>query len=458
MTAAGGAASLLSGYPPRWARAQQPFAVPLSIPPVLAPKRTVDGVDHYEIVMRANDVPILGGPRTRIWGYGGRFPGPTIKVTKGRPVVVRQINRLKVPTTIHLHGGHVSPNHDGHPLDLIEPGARKDYHYPNEQSAATLWFHDHTVHRTSRNVYRGLAGLYMIEDPDERDLNLPRGNYDVPLIVQDRSFKNDNSLLFRNRHDNVVGDTYLVNGRPVPYFKVANRKYRFRILNASNSRNYTLGLSSGQPLVQIASDGGLLGAPATAASIPIWPAERVEVVVDFSVYPVGTSVTLQDLAGLNPMDAKPLVRFDVDRAEDDPSEVPTTLRTIDDLGPADAERNFQLQLDPEKNQWLINGKIFSPKRISARPKLGDVETWTFDNVSNLTHPMHIHLSMFRVLDRDGVPASGGESGWKDTVAVASNETVRVAVRFTTFTGTYVFHCHNLAHEDHGMMAQMRVAK
>lgn len=459
VTAAGGAASILSSYGMAGvASAQPPFSVPLRVPPILTPKRTVDGIDHYEIFMRRNDVRILEGKRTRIWGFNGRFPGPTIKVTKGKPVVVRQVNRLKVPTTIHLHGGNVSPRNDGHPLDLIEPGGRKDYHYPNEQNAATLWYHDHTHHVTSRNVYMGLAGLYIIEDPDERDLNLPRGKFDIPLVIQDRTFTKDNALLFRDRHDNVVGDTYLVNGCPVPFLKVANRKYRFRILNASNSRNYTIALDTGQPLIQIASDGGLLAGPVTANSIPLWPAERVEVVVDFSSYPVGTSVTLQDLFGLNPMDAKPIMRFDVDREEDDPSQLPTTLGSIDELGAADNERFFKLQSDANRGLWLINGKTFARRRIDARPKLGTIETWTFDNVSNLAHPMHLHLVMFKVLDRNGVPASGGESGWKDTVAVASNETVRVAMRFADHAGKYVFHCHNLAHGDHGMMAQMRVTK
>lgn len=423
---------------------------------MLKPKRRFPDHDLYELTMRPADVEILPGRRTRVWGFNGSFPGPTIRVEQGRPVVVRQVNHLSVPTATHLHGGYVSPKDDGHPMDLVEPGARKDYFYPNDQLTATLWYHDHTHHFTSRNVYRGLAGLYVIEDPGEADLNLPRDDFDVPLIIQDRSFRASGALKFSNRHDSVLGDTYLVNGRPAPFFEVANRKYRFRLLNASNSRNYTLALDSLQPLTQIGSDGGLLAAPHLTPTIPLWPAERAEIVVDFSIYPVGTSVTLVDRVGEDPTETVPIVRFDVVREEDDPSSLPASLRPVDRLAEGQVERQFELTLDPTVNQWLINGKAFSEDRIDVRPRLDDVEVWAFKNSSNMTHPMHIHLSMFQMLDRDGVPVTGGESGWKDTVRVESQETVRLAIKFIDFTGRYVFHCHNLAHEDHGMMAQLKV--
>jgi spore coat protein A, manganese oxidase len=460
MTAIGGAALALA---PRYVRAApfaapEPFAVPLAIPPVLKPSRMKDGRDLYTLTMRAADAQILSDKSTPIWGFNGRFPGPIIKVTKGEPVVVRQINHLKSGKTIHLHGGHVTSGNDGGPLDSIPPGAHKDYHYPNKQEAATLWFHDHTHHSTSRNVHKGLAGLYIIEDPDERDLNLPRGKYDIPLILQDRSFNNDGSFKFKDHKDEVLGDIYLVNGRPIPHFKVANRKYRFRILNASNSRGYNLGLDMPLPLTQIASDGGLLPGPVMQPSIPLWPGERAEIVIDFSTLPVGTSLTLQDQPEADPLGAKPIIRFDVDREEDDPSSLPTTLRPIEALPAADKERSFELRLDATTGDWLINGKTFSHHRVDARPKLGSVEVWTFNNISALTHPMHIHLVMFQVLDRNGVPAMGGETGWKDTVAVGSGEDVRVAMRFQDYGGKYVFHCHNLAHEDHGMMGLMKVVR
>jgi FtsP/CotA-like multicopper oxidase with cupredoxin domain len=407
--------------------------------------------------MRSAKVEIVPGTKTRVWGFNGEFPGPTIRVARGRPAVVRQINHLSVPSATHLHGGYVSPRDDGHPMDVVKPGDHKDYFYPNDQLTATLWYHDHTHRRTSRNVYRGLAGLYIIEDDNEAQLDLPRDDYDVPLILQDRSFGSDGSLKFEDHHDSVLGDTYLVNGRPTPFFEVANRKYRFRILNASNSRDYTLALDTLQPLNQIASDGGLLPAPFLTPAIPLWPAERAEIVIDFSIYPVGTSVTLVDRVGGDATATKPVIRFDVVRQEEDTSALPSSLRPIERLVEGDVQREFELTLDPATNLWLINGKTFSHGRIDARPVKDEVEVWTFRNSSNMTHPMHTHLSMFQILDRDGLPPPDGEAGWKDTVRVASQEVVRVAIKFIDFTGRYVFHCHNLAHEDHGMMGQIKVA-
>jgi FtsP/CotA-like multicopper oxidase with cupredoxin domain len=441
----------------RSAAAPAAFEQPLHIPPVLKPKRRLADHDVYELTMRPATVEIIPGTRTPIWGFNGQFPGPTIRVEKGRPAVVRQVNRLPSPVATHLHGGYVSPKDDGHPMDLVDAGDGKNYFYPNDQLSATLWYHDHTHRHTSRNVYRGLAGLYIIEDPDELALDLPKDEYDVPLIIQDRTFGADGSMKFADHHDAVLGDAYLVNGRPTPFFEVANRKYRFRILNASNSRNYTLALDSLLPLTQIASDGGLLAAPYTTPTIPLWPAERAEIVIDFSTYPVGTSVTLVDQINGDPTQTKPIVRFDVVRQEADTSSLPSTLRPVEKLAPGQVEREFELTLDPTKNLWLINGKSFRHNRIDARPRRDEVEVWSFKNSSNMTHPMHIHLSNFQILDRDGVPPSAGESGWKDTVRVESQEVVRVAIKFIDFTGRYVFHCHNLPHEDHGMMAQLEVA-
>jgi spore coat protein A, manganese oxidase len=270
--------------------------------------------DYYEVTMRRARARILDGKKTTIWGFDGRFPGPTFKVRRGRPIVVRRINHLQVPTTTHLHGGKVPWRSDGHPSLPIDPGEAYDFVYPNDQEAATLWYHDHLCMETSRNNYMGLSGLYILEDDVEDELNLPRGDYDVPLVLHDRSFKRDGSFRFKDKVNALNGDVYLVNGRPMPYFEVANRKYRFRILNASHSRGYRLALDTGEQLTQIGSDQGLLAAPTPATTIPLWPAERVEVVVDFSAYPVGTKVVLQDQAdATDPASARPIMRFDVAR-------------------------------------------------------------------------------------------------------------------------------------------------
>ncbi|HJR46015.1 MAG TPA: multicopper oxidase family protein, partial [Actinomycetota bacterium] len=418
-----------------------------------------DGRDYYRTVMRRANVGILPGKQTTAWTFDGRFPGPTIKVKRGREVVVRRVNRLDVPTTTHLHGGRVRPVSDGQPLNLVHPGEHFDYVYPNDQDAATLWYHDHTHHHTSRNNYMGLSGLYIIEDDAEDELNLPAGKYDIPLIVQDRSFRSNGQFRFRSHHDEVLGDTYLVNGRPVPFLKVANRKYRFRILNASLSRGYNLALDTGHPLVQIASDQGLLTTPRPAASIPLWPAERAEVVLDFSLFPVGTRVVLQDrIDADDPTAVRPIMCFDVEREETDTSSLPLVLKPIDRLVAGSVERHFELSFDEYARRWEINGKPFDPNRIDARPRLGDTETWTFQNSSSVTHPMHLHLVRFQVQERNNLQLTSGDLGWKDTVRVDPSSIVKIVVRFEGYSGRYMFHCHNLAHEDQSMMGQMKIVR
>ena len=434
----------------------RPFRVPLRIPPVIKPIRSDGERDYYRVVMRKACAELLPGKTTRIWGYDGVFPGPTFKVRRGRPALVRIVNRLRAPMTTHLHGGEVPWRSDGHPSLLIDPGAGYNFFYPNRQPAATLMYHDHTHHYASRNNYKGLSGLYIIEDEAEDDLNLPKGRYDIPLVLHDRSFRADGSLKFKDSVDSVLGEVYLVNGRPMPFLKVANRKYRFRIANLSNSRSYTLKLDSGDPLIQIASDQGLLPAPYTAPSILLAPFERAEVVIDFSRHPVGTRLVLQDAA--EDAEARPVMQFRVDREEKDRSSLPAVLRPTERLvpGPDSVQREFVLNKDIDRNLWVINGKAFDPNRIDIKPRLGTTEVWTFRNSSSMAHPMHVHLVPFQILERSNLRLTPGELGWKDTVRVDPAATVRIIMRFDSFTGKYMYHCHNLAHEDHSMMAQMQV--
>lgn len=435
----------------------RPFAFPLTIPPVMKPRRSDGDRDYYEVTMRRARADILKGKRTTIWGFDGRFPGPTFKVKRGREIIVRRSNELHVPTTTHLHGGKVEWRSDGHPSLAIAPGESYDYVYPNDQEAATLWYHDHLCQETSRNNYMGLSGLYIIEDEAERDLNLPRGHHDIPLVIHDRSFNDDGSFRFRDKVDQLLGDVYLVNGRPIPYLEVANRKYRFRILNGSHSRGYDLALDNGEPLVQIASDQGLLEAPSPAVSIPLWPAERAEVVIDFSKYPIGSTIVLRDRDASDPLVSRPVMQFRVTREEPDDSSLPPLLRPIERLvpGPGVVEREFALSKNIA-GKWVINGKPFDSGRIDIRPRLGGTEVWTFVNQSFFVHPMHIHLVQFQILDRSNLRLSAGEMGWKDTVRVDPSARVRVIMKFEGFAGRYMYHCHNLAHEDHSMMGQMLV--
>ncbi|HEY2801554.1 MAG TPA: multicopper oxidase domain-containing protein [Chthoniobacterales bacterium] len=444
------------------------FQVPLPILPVLAPTSSDATTDYYDITMEVGQKQILSsGELTTIWGYNGFYPGPTIMAQRGRTVVVRQVNHLQESMSVHLHGGHTSSDSDGLPYDLIGPGANKTYTYANNQAAATLWYHDHAIDVTGRHNYMGLSGFYLIHDPADDLLGLPSGDYDIPLTIQDRLFNSDGSLNYPLDDNTIIsgvfGDTLLVNGAIQPYFEVARRKYRFRILNSSNARIYTLALSSGDDLVQIASDGGLLAAPVSRSAITVSPAERVEVVIDFANYPLGTSLILKNQDTTAPR-ITDIMRFDVVRDEPDNSTVPAILRPelkkqrVIPGGGDPVERTFTLEpgtIDG-RSVWTINGQLYDPARIDAAPHLNATEIWTFQNNSGLRHPMHIHDIEWHILDINGVPPAPGDDGLKDTFLVPAHGTVRVMGTFTDYLGDYVSHCHNLEHEDHAMMFNFEV--
>jgi spore coat protein A len=470
----------------------EPFAVPLPLPPVARPVHARGGADRYEMVQKAAMQEILPGLETEIWGYDGVFPGPTIEARRDRPVVVRQWNELPVPVSVHLHGGKTPPESDGYPTDLIVPeghdhGAHahathaasgkhahmfKDYSYPNGHRAATLWYHDHRMDFTGPQVYRGLAGMYVLRDEVEEELPLPKGEKDVPLMICDRTFRDDGSFYYpsldptlqeepgvlAHAANGMYGDTVLVNGAPWPQLEVSNTMHRFRILNASNARSYDLALDppppGDKPFVQVGSDGGLLETPVSHDSIVAAPAERFDVVVDFSRYPVGTEVKLKNLRGEGK--TSDVMRFVVARAEKEESWVPERLAPdLDFPDPDDVEvtRRFQFIAGVGGGMSAINMKVFDPGRIDARPRLGSTEIWEI--FADPSHPFHMHLVHFKVLSRDDGPPGPYDAGWKDTVSLEGGS-VRVAVRFEGWRGKYVFHCHNLEHEDMMMMANFEV--
>ena len=455
----------------------QPFAVPLPMPPVLEPARKDATTDYYEITQKEAKARILPELKTEVWGYDGIFPGPTIEARSGRRVVVRQKNELPVPVSTHLHGGVTPPESDGYPTDLVPPGGHKDYVYPNEQRASTHWYHDHRMDFTGPQVWRGLAGFYLVRDEAEDALTLPKGEKDVPVMIADRLFAEDGSFYYPSLDssltgepgvlgaygDGVLGDSVLVNGAVQPFFEVSNTRYRFRILNASNARQYELALDSGRPLVQVGSDGGLLSAPQTLRRIRLAPAERFDVIIDFSEYPVGSKVVLKNLLGRG--STADVMRFDVIRKEKDESRIPPRLADVEEPEPAKAaaSRSFQFERGVPGGPWLINGEPFDPERMDARPRLDSTEVWTLDmgfgglkNPTGVAHPVHLHLVQFRVLDRNGKKPFPEDAGWKDTVNLLPHEKIRILARFSGHRGRYVFHCHNLEHEDMRMMANFEV--
>jgi spore coat protein A len=471
----------------------QPFRVPLPIPPVLKPVRTSSDTDYYETVQRVGNQEILPGLITEVWGYDGIFPGPTIEARSGREVEVRQWNELPVPVSVHLHGGKTPPESDGYPTDLILPKGHghvspahaghgsagehshffKDYRYLNKQRAATLWYHDHRMDFTGPQVYRGLAGMYILRDEVEDSLPLPSEEKEVPLVITDRTFNRDGSFYYPSIDptltepgvlapaiNGMFGDTILVNGAPWPYLEVSNTHYRLRILNASNARFYDLALDppppGGKPFIQIGSDGGLLEAPIPHDRILASPGERFDVVVDFSRYPVGTQVTLKNLRGEGR--TSDVMRFVVARREKEASSVPEYLAPAEEFPNPDAAevtRSFRFVAG---GGWggmsTINFRVFDPDRVDARPRLGSTEVWDFH--SDQDHPIHLHLVHFKVISRNGGRPAPWDVGWKDTVLMRAGDDVRIAARFSGHRGKYVFHCHNLEHEDMMMMANFEV--
>ncbi len=440
------------------------FAVALPIPSVLTPTSKDATTDYYTLTEKTANASILPGKATPVMTYNGvdngNYLGPTIKAISGRAVKVHLVNNLNEATALHLHGAHVDATSDGGPMDLVAPGGTRDYTYPNNQSARTQWYHDHAMDNTATHVYKGMAGMYLISDPQEAALNLPSGANDVPLVLQDRQFNSDGTLAYSQDSSSIregfMGDTQLVNGAPQPYLKVGTRKMRFRVLNGSNGRYYTLKLSNAQPIIQVGNEGGLFSAPISSTSVQLAPAERADIVIDFSKLAVGTSVTLQNGSGYsNPGD---LMRFDVNGAVTDTSVVPTMLRPFTALNPADSTVNRSFIMSQNNGNWTFNNQVYGMDRIDANIKLGATETWTFDNRSGQDHPIHLHDINFQVLTVGrGAPPANVSQKWKETVNVPAWSSAKILIKFVDFTGTYVFHCHILEHEDRGMMAQFQVS-
>ncbi|MEU2613216.1 multicopper oxidase family protein [Micromonospora sp. NPDC007271] len=436
----------------RAAPAGAPFVAPMPVPPVLRPVRSTHDTDVYHMSMRAGSAQILPGLTTPVLGYDGRFMGPTIKARAGRAVMVVQHNTLQMGTAVHLHGGHVPASSDGHPTDLVNPGAQRVYRYPNEQRGATLWYHDHAHHMEAEHVYRGLHGFYLISDPRERSLRLPEGEYDVPIMLRDAHIDEQGALVwapdgapFRN--------IMIANGRAQPYFPVAARRYRLRFANAATHRYFRLSLE-GADMVQVASDGGLLPVPVPRSDLLLSPGERADVVVDFGRFRVGTRLVLTDLHG------GPVMRFDVVRRERDTSRLPDQLRKLPPMPTATHERAVSLGVNHETLEFAIDGRSFDPDRVDTRIQSGTTEIWKITNTDTayggLEHNLHLHLVQFRVLEREGEPLRPGEEGLKDTVDIPPGRWVRLQATFGGYTGRYVYHCHLLEHSSFGMMAQMEI--
>ncbi|RWA06493.1 hypothetical protein EKO27_g8612 [Xylaria grammica] len=447
------------------------FRNPLPIPPVKQPKQIiknpVTGKDiwYFEIEEKFFQQR-----------YDGMSPGPTFIIPRGTESVVRFVNSGQRATSVHLHGSPSRAPFDGWAADTTEVGEYKDYYYPNFQSARLLWYHDHALGFTAENAYFGLAGAYILTDPAEDALGLPSGygEFDIPLILGAKYYNENGTLQSQLQEDTSTwGDVIHVNGQPWPFLDVQPRKYRFRLLDTGISRNYALYFARSAntngklPFQVIASDSGLLEIPVTVDELFIAVAERYELVFDFSQF-AGQQIELRnlpDVGGFGVDDdfenTDKVMRFNVAATPvDDPSTVPAQLRTVP-FPPETAGIDHHFQFHRQHGQWLINGVGFEDvaNRVLANVPRGTVEIWELENGSGgWTHPIHVHLVDFRVISRTGKRGVQPyeEHGLKDVVWLAEGETVRVEAHYEPWTGLYMFHCHNLIHEDHDMMAAFNV--
>jgi spore coat protein A len=489
---AGLAASLLHPSPVIDVNRLAKFIEPLTIPPL-----ALIQAGHCRLTMRQIQKQIHPDlPPTTLWGFNSSSPGPTIEARRDQPLSIEWINALPeqhllpidhsipgaeaslpaVRAVVHLHGGRTGPASDGYPENWYTSGKSSISFYPNQQDAATLWYHDHAMGINRLNMLAGLFGFYLLRDDAEDVLNLPKGEFEVPLVLYDRILRADGQLFYPVSGDpakpwvsEFFGDAILVNGTLFPYFETQPRKYRFRLLNASNSRFIYLSLSNGAPLVQIGSDQGLLTSPLELRRITLAPGERADVIIDFKDYK-GRQILLHS-------DNYTILQFRITQtpvANDTP--IPAKLRTIARIPEESAIKIRWLTLegggdsdDPTSTQnMLLNGTPWRAP-VTETPRLNTVEIWSLINLTDDSHPIHLHLVRFQILDRRSfdlftyfnsgkllytdaaVTPEANEAGWKDTVRAEPGMVTRIIIQFEGFAGRYVWHCHVLEHEDNEMM-------
>ena len=517
------------------------YVTPLSIPPVI---RSKPGATIPVRMVPFQHKAHRDLPAATMWGYNAMWPGPTFEVRRGEPLSVKWSNHLptkhflpvdptihgagegvpEVRTVTHVHGAQVLPDSDGYPDAWVTSDGKAGVvipanpaHYPNDQAATTLWYHDHALGITRLNVYAGLAGCYLIRDDEEDALNLPSGAYEIPLLIQDRKFGVDGSLLYPPPQNGThpmwmqefFGDMICVNGKAAPFLEVEPRKYRFRLINGSNSRFYHLTLvpanESGKrngrpvdapPFRQIGTDGGLLPAPLSLHYLIVSPGERFDLVIDFSEHKGENLALINDAPApyarggeIVPTDVM-LFKVTKPLAGKDNSSLPDMLAPWIPLDPSHALRERTLALTemdrPSDGYTMIGllGQKHWDDPITEDPKSGSMEVWSFANATGDVHPMHLHLVQFQVLNRQpfdvktymttgklnftGIPMppeSNERPAWKDTIKTYAGYVTRVIAKFDLPAGTptkpgdefrYVWHCHVLEHEDNEMMRPYKI--
>ena len=485
-----------------------------AVPTATAASAATRALDaEYSLRAMPTSAAIFPGKETAVWSYRGKplggdpaslqpvgdsYLGPTFRVKKGQRIRINFTNELPEPSITHWHGFHIPDDMDGHPRFAVDSGETYTYEFDILNRAGMYWYHPHPHGRTGPQVYGGMAGLFIVSDDEEAALGLPAGDYDIPLVLQDRVIDNDNQFVYlpNGMMDSMMGflgNRLLVNGKPDVELSVERRAYRLRVLNGSNSRIYKLGWDDGTPLTVIATDGGLLEKPVQRDYVTLAPAERIELWVDFSQWKLGSQLTLKSLPffGATPSEGSGVpngaefsiinVRVEKEAASKSPV-LPEKLSTIPRYQLNDAvngknPRQFEIAMGGMM-RWTLNGRTFEMTATAKdeEVKLDTLEVWEFINKGSgggmmgggmsMAHPMHVHGLQFQVIDRqveapfrdawDSVSAGFVDEGWKDAILVMPGERVKFLLKFEDFTGLYLYHCHNLEHEDLGLMRNYRV--
>lgn len=419
------------------------------------------------LILQTSNIEVWPGTTTQVIALNNSYPNPTIKVKKGDNFSVVFNNQHNEEATIHWHGLLVPEIMDGHPKDAVLPGQSYTYSFPITQRAGTYFYHSHAHHLTAKHVYKGFAGFFIIEDDNELTLGLPSGEFDVPLLIQDRRSANIPQFTYQPNMMDIMngylGDVPLINGTPNAYLEVHKTLYRFRLVNGSNARIYKLAFSDNSPFWIISTDAGLKDEAIQVNEVFLAPGERLEILFDFSSYQVGNSIRMisQSFNGGSGQGIQmDLLRFDIIGNISSGGVIPQSLPIINyyDINDSLRTRTFTLSQNMMTNgMHRINNLTFDLNRIDEIVNKSELEEWKIVNTTNEFHPMHVHGVMFQVYSRNGnTNLAANDEGWKDTVLVFPNETVSTLIKFVDYTGIYLLHCHNLEHETDGMMLNIRI--
>jgi blue copper oxidase len=447
------------------------FANQLKIPPLLEPRLDGAGRKVFDLRLQQGTSQLLAGQPTQTWGANGAYLGPTIRATRGDQVVMNVRNGLAEPTTIHWHGMHLPAAADGGPHQTIRPGSTWSPSWRIDQPAATLWYHPHPHGTTEDHVYRGVAGLFLLDDPQAGALPLPSqyGVDDIPVILQDKRFDRDGNLDFGQSPFSPIGrlgDQILVNGTHDPHLNITSQRVRLRLLNASTARVYDLGFADNRPFALVGTDGGLLERSHSTTRVPLSPGERAEIIATFRP---GERVVLRSLPpdlGLDGFqgrfagadDAFDLLQLRAGATLTTSPPVPDRLVRHRQLDDAELVHARRLELNGSSR---INGQRMDMGRMDHAGTVGTTEVWEVTNRSGNPHNFHVHGVQFKVRDQTGAGPAPALAGWKDTVFIPPGGTMRLLVQLPGYPDPampYMFHCHLLQHEDNGMMGQFVVVQ